>query len=64
MKTFFISEGKTYRNKRFHNEPLKKETKRYLRKITSYSNDIWIYFSKMENDYRLLHKPFNMTLIG
>jgi len=29
----------------------------YLRKTTSFIDNAWVYFSKIEEDFRLLHQP-------
>jgi len=58
MKTHFISEGQSYRNIRFHRTKLNKTHRAYLRKITKWNCPIWEYFTAIEDDFRLLHKPF------
>ena len=58
MKTHFISEGQNFRNRKFHKVALDANHRRYLRKITKWTCPIWGYFTLIENDFRLLHKPF------
>jgi len=57
MKTHFISDGKSYRNRKFHKQPLSRADFRYLRKTTKFVDRIWVYFSQIEDDFRLLHMP-------
>jgi len=57
MKTHFISDGVAFRNRKMHNVALSKADKRYLREITNYVDKVWMYFSEIEEDFRLLHMP-------
>jgi len=57
MKTHFISDGIAYRNRKMHKIALSKEDKRYLWKTTNFLDKIWVYFSEIEQDFRLLHMP-------
>jgi len=49
MKTFYISEGQTYRNKKFNRTRMNPADRYYLKKTTKYVDKIWIYFSKLEH---------------
>jgi len=57
MKTHYISDGIAFRNARMNKVALTKSEKRYLWKVTNFVDIIWVYFSNIEEDYRLLHKP-------
>lgn len=57
MRTHFISDGVAYRNRRMNKTALSSADKRYLSKITNFSDKVWIYFSQIEDDFRLLHMP-------
>lgn len=57
MQTFFISDGVAYRNRRMNKTAISIADKCYLKKITSFSDKVWMYFTKMEDDFRLLHMP-------
>jgi hypothetical protein len=57
MRTHFISDGIAYRNRRMSKPALSKADKRYLWKTTNFVDRIWVYFSEIEEDFRLLHMP-------
>ncbi len=57
MKTHFISDGVAFRNRKMHKVALSKEDKRYLWKTTKFVDKIWVYFSEIEEDFRLLNMP-------
>ena len=57
MKTHFISDGVAFRNRKMNKVALSKEDKRYLWKTTNFVDKIWVYFSEIEEDFRLLHMP-------
>ena len=48
MKTFYISDGQTYRNRKFHLTRMNPSDVFYMKKTTSYVDKIWVYFSKFE----------------
>jgi len=56
-RTHFISDGVAYRNQRMSRPALSKADKHYLRKTTKFVDRIWVYFSEIETDFRLLHMP-------
>lgn len=49
VKTFYISEGQTYRNDKFKLTRMNPADRYYMRKTTRYVDKIWIYFSQFEN---------------
>ncbi len=53
----FIADGKCYRNDKFSKPKLSLSDRNYLRKETTYRDNSWQFFSQIENDFRLLHKP-------
>ncbi len=66
---YYISEGVVYRRYRNGQDlfvpshkysPIKltPTDRYYLRKSTTYTDKSWIFFSRIENDFRLLHKPY------
>ena len=57
MRTHFISDGVAFRSRKMHKVLLSKADKRYLWKTTNYVDKVWIYFSKIEEDFRLLQMP-------
>ena len=57
MKTFYIADGISYRNRRMSKVALSASDRYYLRKTTSFIDRVWVYFSKIEDDFRLLHMP-------
>jgi len=61
MRTHFISDGKAYRNHTFSKLPLSRSDRYYLRKTTSFVDRIWVYFSEIETDFRLLHMPMQVV---
>ena len=56
-KTFYISDGVSFRNKKMHKPALTKAEKVYLYKTTNYIDKTWEFFSIWEEDFRLLHMP-------
>lgn len=48
MKTFYISEGQTYRNVKFNKTRMNPTDRYYLKKVTNYLDSAWVYFSKIE----------------
>ena len=50
----FISEGIAYRNKTFSKVKLTRSERYYLRKRTTYKDNIWEFFSQIEEDFRIL----------
>ena len=63
---FFIRQGYVYKQtqrnihpyKRLSPKKLTPSDRYYLRKVTNYKDNSWIFFSQIENDFRLLNKPF------
>ena len=51
---FFISDGIAYRNKTFSKVKLTPSQRHYLRKSTTYKDNIWEFFSQIEEDFRIL----------
>jgi hypothetical protein len=47
MKTFYISDGKTYRNRKMQKLALTRSDKVYLLKTTNYKDSIWIFFTPL-----------------
>ena len=60
-KTYFISDGVRYRNSKMHHRALSKKDKRYLSKITRWSDSSWKFFTKIESDFRVLYKPISTS---
>ena len=50
----FISDGIAYRNKTFSKVKLTPSQRHYLRKSTTYKDNIWEFFSQIEEDFRIL----------
>ena len=50
----FISDGIAYRNKTFSKVKLTPSDRYYLRKTTTYKDNIWEFFSQIEEDFRIL----------
>ena len=57
MRTHYISDGVAFRNRRMSKPVLSNADKRYLVKATNFVDHIWVYFSGIETDFRLLHMP-------
>jgi hypothetical protein len=57
-RTYYISDGVCFRNRKMHKEALTRADKRYLHKTTNYKDKTWEFFSTWEEDFRLLHMPF------
>lgn len=60
MRTHFISDGIAYRDASMTKHArryLSPSDKYYLRKITNFVDRAWVYFSWIEEDFRLLHMP-------
>ncbi len=51
---FFISDGIAYRNKTFSKVKLTSSDRNYLRKSTTYKDNIWQFFSQIEEDFRIV----------
>ena len=51
---FFISNGIAYRNKTFTKTKLTSRDRYYLRKSTTYNDNIWQFFTQIEEDFRIL----------
>ena len=51
---FFISDGIAYRTKSFTKTKLTSSDRNYLRKSTTYKDNIWQFFSQIEEDFRIL----------
>jgi len=64
MKTYFISDGQKFRNNQFKRTSLNADHRNYLRKITKWTCPIWVYFSRIEDDYRILHKPMTIKQLS
>jgi len=58
----FISEGKCYRNRKYNKPKLSTKDRKYLTWSTSYRDKSWIYFSQIEDDFRILHSPYSPKL--
>ena len=66
---FFIRQGYVYKQTRNDIQPYKRLSPQkltptdryYLRKSTTYTDKSWIFFSQIENDFRLLNKPYSLT---
>jgi len=58
----FISDGKCYRNRKYNKPKLSTKDRKYLTWSTSYKDKCWVYFSQIENDFRLLNKPYVPTI--
>lgn len=56
-RVHFISDGVAFRNRKFSKVALNQADKRYLQKTTRFVDRVWVYFSKWEDDFRLLHMP-------
>ena len=54
MKTFYVADGKAFRNARFGSPRMSVEDRNYLRKTTKYIDKVWTFFSSWEDDFRLL----------
>ena len=50
----FISDGIAYRNKTFSKVKLTRSDRYYLRKSTTYKDNIWEFFSQIEEDFRIV----------
>ena len=50
----FISDGIAYRNKTFSKVKLTPSQRHYLRKSTTYKDNLWVFFSQIEEDFRIL----------
>lgn len=48
MKTFFISEGKSYQNGKFNFPRLNKFERYHLFQASQYTDKVWVYFSRIE----------------
>jgi len=59
MKTYYISDGTEYKSPRMWRRKLSTKDARYLTWSTSYKDISWTYFSSIEDDFRLLHKPLS-----
>ena len=51
---FFISDGIAYRTKSFTKTKLTSSDRNYLRKSTTYKDNIWQFFSQIEEDFRIV----------
>ena len=66
---FFIKQGYVYKQTRNNITPYRRLSPKkltpsdryYLRKVTNYKDNSWIFFSQIENDFRLLNKPYSLT---
>ena len=54
----FISNGIAYRSNTFTRTKLTATDRYYLRKTTTYKDNIWQFFSQIEEDFRLLNIPY------
>lgn len=48
MKTFYIADGKSFRNARFGNPRMSVEDRNYLRETTKYIDNIWVFFTPLQ----------------
>jgi len=63
---FFIKQGYVYKQTRRNITPYRRLSPQklsptdryYLRKSTTYRDSSWVFFSQIENDFRLLNKPY------
>ena len=62
LKTFYVADGKCYRNKKMQKPRLTKADAIYLWKETTYRDKSWTFFSLWEEDFRVLHMPFSAWL--
>ena len=66
---FFIKQGYVYKQTRNNITPYRRLSPQklsptdryYLRKSTTYKDSSWVFFSQIENDFRLLNKPYSLT---
>ena len=66
---FFIKQGYVYKQTRNNITPYRRLSPKkltpsdryYLRKVTNYKDNSWIFFSQIENDFRLLNKPYSLA---
>ena len=61
MKTFYISDGIAYRNRKMQKLALTRSDKVYLLKTTNYKDKSWLFFTQWQHDFRLLHTPQLIT---
>ena len=60
MRTHFIADGIAYRDAsmtKHARRVLHPADRHYLRKVTNFVDRAWVYFSQIEEDFRLLHMP-------
>ena len=57
MAIHFISGGVAFRSRKMHKVELSKADKYYFWKTMNYVDKVWVYFSEIEEDFRLLHMP-------
>ena len=66
---FFIKQGYVYKQtcrsitpyRRLSPQKLSPSDRNYLKKCTTYKDNSWVFFSQIENDFRLLNKPYSLT---
>jgi len=72
LSNFHIRDGDVYKRHRYGQDvytfshkmsdlKLTRQDKKYLTWATSYRDKIHIYFSHIENNFILLHKPYSTT---